>query len=846
MSTPNPMRKVSLRNLAAHKVRLALTVLSVVLGTAFVAGSFVFTDTLQRTFSSIFSDTAQGADVRVSAEDARSIGVPTSDAAVISALPDVAAVVPYVGGQIVVLDESGAAVQTGGAPTIGESYIPADRRLGDDAVFVAGTAPSAPGEVVINEGGAARSGLGVGDKTQVLVPSKGTIDVTVTGIYDTAVESGGYIGIQFFESQANELFSDGNHVQYYDVAGKDLAGSGKSQSDLRDEIAAALPDAKVQTADDVREEAQAQIEQALSFVNYFLLAFGAIALLVGTFIIYNTFSMIVAQRVRELALLRAIGASRGQVSRSVVLEALVVGVIGSAIGFAGGVGLAYGLRALLNAFDLGLPGGTLALEPRTVIVSFSVGIVVTVLSAYAPARRAAKIPPIAAMREEFASAGDSLRTRTLAGVGIGALGAAAVVVGAQSTGGTAAAIVGAGAVAVIVAVALAAPSLSLPIVGALGSVLTRPFGAIGRLARTNAVRNPRRTAATAFALMLGLMLVSVIGVLGSTAKASVDALVDNGIEADYIFSGPPAIGVPTGAGEAARSVAGVDRVAILHPVSVDIDDEPAFGVALEGSPDGLFDTVVVSGSPELTGDSMAVSQSASASEGWNLGSVVDMTSVDGQQVPVTVTAIYEDSPLVGDWMISNEVYQEVTPSIVRSDIVVLVGAAPGTDLDTLRSDLETATKPFVVVQVQDREEFKGAQSQQIDTLLAVLYGLLALAVVIAILGIINTLALSVVERRREIGMLRAVGMQRPQVRRIIYLESLLIALFGAIVGLALGIAFGWGFVRTLRDEGLGLLTIPWGQMSAMLVGSAVVGVLAALWPAIRAARTAPLEAISEA
>ena len=846
MSTPNPMRKVSLRNLAAHKVRLALTVLSVVLGTAFVAGSFVFTDTLQRTFSSIFSDTAQGADVRVSAEDARSIGVPTSDAAVISALPDVAAVVPYVGGQIVVLYESGAAVQTGGAPTIGESYIPADRRLGDDTVFVAGTAPSAPGEVVINEGGASRSGLGVGDKTQVLVPSKGTIDVTVTGIYDTAVESGGYIGIQFFESQANELFSDGSHVQYYDVAGNDLAGSGKSQSDLRDEIAAALPDAKVQTADEVREEAQAEIEQALSFVNYFLLAFGAIALLVGTFIIYNTFSMIVAQRVRELALLRAIGASRGQVSRSVVLEALVVGVIGSAIGFAGGVGLAYGLRALLNAFDLGLPGGTLALEPRTVIVSFVVGIVVTVLSAYAPARRAAKIPPIAAMREEFASAGDSLRTRTLVGVGIGALGAAAVVVGAQSTGGAAAATVGAGAVAVIVAVALAAPSLSRPIVGALGSILTRPFGAIGRLARTNSVRNPRRTAATAFALMLGLMLVSVIGVLGSTAKASVDALVDNGIEADYIFSGPPAIGVPTGAGEAARSVAGVDRVAILHPVSVDIDDEPAFGVALEGSPDGLFDSVVVSGSPELTGDSMAVSQSASASEGWNLGSVVDMTSVDGQQVPVTVTAIYQDSPLVGDWMISNEVYQAVTPSIVRSDIVVLVGAAPGTDLDTLRTDLETATKPFVVVQVQDREEFKGAQSQQIDTLLAVLYGLLALAVVIAILGIINTLALSVVERRREIGMLRAVGMQRPQVRRTIYLESLLIALFGAIVGLALGIAFGWGFVRTLRDEGLSTLTIPWGQMVAMLVGSAVVGVLAALWPAVRAARTAPLEAISEA
>ncbi|WP_084424005.1 ABC transporter permease [Rhodococcoides kyotonense] len=845
------MRKVSLRNLAAHKVRLALTVLSVVLGTAFVSGSFVFTDTLQRTFSSIFSDTAQGADVRVSAQEAGSSGVPVDDANVIAALPNVRAVAPYVGGQVVLLGKDGAAVQTGGAPTVGEAYLADDRRLGDPAVFVAGTAPTAPGQVVVNEGGATRSGLTVGDATQVLVPSKGTVDVTIVGIYDTPVESGGYIGLQFYESQADELFTDGTHVQYYDVAGGDTAGNdlaaqGLTQSDLRDEIAAALPDLKVQTADEVRDEAQAQVETALSFVNYFLLAFGGIALLVGTFIIYNTFSMIVAQRVRELALLRAIGASRGQVSRSVVLEALVVGIIGSALGFAGGVGLAYGLRELLNAFDLGLPSGTLALEPRTVIVAFAVGIVVTVLSAYAPARRAANIPPVAAMREEFASTGDSLRVRTVVGAVLGVLGLLALVVGAQSTGGGAAATVGVGAVAVIVAVALAAPSLSRPIVGALGAVLTRPFGAIGRLARTNSVRNPRRTAATAFALMLGLMLVSVIGVLGSTAKASVDALVDNGIEADYIFSGPPSIGVPTGAGRAARDVPGVERVAILHPVSVKIDDEQAFGVALEGSPDGLFDQSVVAGSGEQTPNSIGVSESASKNNDWPLGSTIDMVSLDGKSVSVEVTTIFADNPLVGDWILSDDVYQAVTPGVVRSDIAVLIGAAPGTDLGQLRADLENAVKPFVVVQVQDREEFKGAQSQQIDTLLAVLYGLLALAVVIAILGIVNTLALSVVERRREIGMLRAVGMQRPQVRRTIYLESMLIALFGAIVGLILGVVFGWGFVRTLRDEGLGVLTIPWGQMVGMLVGSAVVGIGAALLPAIRAARTRPLEVISEA
>ncbi len=841
----NPMRKVSLRNLAAHKVRLALTVLSVVLGTAFVAGSFVFTDTLQRTFSSLFADTAQGADVRVSPEDARSSGVPNEDIAAISALPNVRAVSPYVGGQLVLLGSDGAAVQSGGAPTIGESYLPDDQRLGDPTTFVDGSAPTAPGQVTINEGGAERAGLKVGDATQVLVPSKGITDVTISGIYSTATESGGYIGIQFVQSQANELFTDGAHVQYIDVAGNDLAAQGLTQSDLRDEIAAAFPDLKVQTAADVQAETQAEVESALSFINYFLLAFGGIALLVGTFIIYNTFSMIVAQRVRELALLRAIGASRGQVSRSVVLEALVVGVIGSILGFVGGVGLAYGLRALLNAFDLGLPSGPLALEPRTVVVAFAVGIVVTVLSAYAPARRAAKIPPVAAMREEFASAGDTLRTRTFVGVGLGIAGAAALIIGAQSTGGAAAATVGAGAVALIVATALAAPSLSRPVVGALGAVITRPFGAIGRLARTNSVRNPRRTAATAFALMLGLMLVTVIGVLGSTAKASVDSLVDTGVEADYILSGPQSIGVPTGATTAAQEVTGVDRTAVLHPVFVTIAGQEEYGAAIDGSPEGLLELSMVQGTADLDSDGFSVSETEAANRGWTVGTEVTFDTVDGASVPVTVTGVFTDNPLIGNWIVSGDIYQEVTPSITRSDILVLIKATPGTDLDTLRTDLEAATTPFVVVQVQDVEEFKGSQGQQIDTLLAVLYGLLALAVVIAVLGIVNTLALSVVERRREIGMLRAIGMQRPQVRRIIYLESLLIALFGAIVGVVLGIAFGWGFVQTLRDEGLGTMTVPWGQVVAMLLGSAVVGVLAALWPAVRAARTKPLEAIAD-
>ncbi|TJZ73470.1 FtsX-like permease family protein [Rhodococcus oryzae] len=833
------MRKVSLRNLAAHKVRLALTVLSVVLGTAFVAGSFVFTDTLQKTFDGLFADAAKGVDVRVSGLEEGSSGVPLTELPTLEAVDGVRAVVPAVDGPIVLLGADKKPLQSGGAPSIGLSYTPPEQALGDPDVMVAGAPPAAPGQIALNEGAARKAGLAVGDRTQVLVPTSGVIDVTVNGIYQTPSDSGGFVGAQFDGAQARELFTDGSHVDYIDVA-----GTGVSQSELRDRVAAALPDLKVDTGDQVREDVKAEVNSALSFMNYFLLAFGAIALLVGTFIIYNTFSMIVAQRLRELALLRAIGASRKQVGRSVVLEALIVGLLGSALGIAAGVGLAYGLRAMLNGFDVGLPSGPLQLEPRTVIVALLVGVLVTVVSAYAPARRAAKVPPVAAMREEFSSTGDSLRVRTLVGAVAAVVGGALLLVGSRGTGGGAATTVGLGAAALIVAVLLAAPALSRPVVGALGAVFAKPFGPVGRLARTNAVRNPRRTAATAFALTLGLMLVSVIGVFGASAKESVNSLVDNGVRADYILAGPDSMGVPLGAAAAVEDVPGVADAVELHGVAVKIDDEEQFGTALSGQLDGVLDYTLEEGSAELAGTNMLVSRTTAAEKGWRIGTPVVLTDRDGEQVTTNVTGIYADSQLLGDWMVPESVYEQVTPAAVRAVWAVLIEAQPGADLAAMRGDLAAATDKFLVVQVKDREEFKGSQGKQIDTLLAVLYGLLALAIVIAILGIINTLALSVVERRREIGMLRAVGMQRPQVRRTIYLESVLIAVFGAAVGVLLGVAFGWGFVSTLADEGLDVIAVPWGQVVAMLLGSAVVGVLAALWPAARAARTKPLEAIA--
>ncbi|MFQ6391935.1 ABC transporter permease [Nocardia sp. KC 131] len=838
----SPMRKVALRNLAAHKVRLALTLLSVVLGTAFIAGSFVFTDTLQRTFDGIFANQAKGVDVRVSPKERQALGVPQSLVDQIARMDGVRTVAPSVNGPVVLLYPDGKkAVQTGGAPTFGQSYLPPEKAVAEPDKLVEGAAPTREGEIAINTGGAERAGLKVGDKTKVLIPSHGPpIDVTVTGIYQVASDTGGFIGLLFDDTQARKLFTDGTHVAYVDIAAAGIPGD-----QLRDQLSATLKDYKVQNGEQVRADMKKEISNALNFINYFLLAFGAIALIVGTFIIYNTFSMIVAQRLRELALLRAVGASRQQVGRSVVAEAFVIGLIGSAIGLAGGVGLAFGLSALLNAFDLGLPTGSMAVLPRTIVVGMLVGLLVTMVSAYAPARRAAKIPPVEAMREEFASAGDSLRLRTLIGALLAVAGAVLVVIGAQSTGGNAALTVGIGALALILAVLLAAPAVSRPVVAVLG-VLIRPFGPIGRMARNNAARNPRRTAATAFALTLGLMLVTAIGMLGASAKASVSVLVDKGVQADYVLAGPQLIGVPLGAGDAVRkSVPQVADVVGIRGVGFKVGDDQILGTAPDGPLDSVLNYDIVRGTDTIGDHDVLVSEDEADKRGWKVGDHVDLVSLDAKKIQVTVTGIYKKTPLLGPMVVSPKMYDETMPVNFRTNFLILVKAKPGADLTEMRADLEKATEQFVVVQVQDREEFKGAQGKQINTLLAILYGLLALAVVIAILGIVNTLALSVVERRREIGMLRAVGMQRAQIRRTIYLESMLIAVFGAIVGMLLGLGLGVGFLRTLRDLGIDQIAIPWNQLVLMLVSSAVVGVLAALWPGIRAARTPPLAAIAD-
>ncbi len=837
------MRRVSWRSLVAHKVRLILTVIAVVLGTAFVAGSFVFTDTLKHTFNGIFADADKGVDVRVDAKKASNPGVPLRLVDRIKAVPGVRAVQLEASAPLVLIGKNGKRVSSGGAPSEGTMWNPPGEQIKAPPTFVSGKAPSAPGDVVINEGAAKKSKLVVGDHTKVVLPARGIVDVTITGIYHTDTETGGYVGVEFTKQQALSLFTDGTHVGAVSIAGR-----GVDEKTLRDRVAPLLTrDLQAKTGDQVRKDDQGAVSKALSFVNYFLLAFGVIALIVGTFIIYNTFSMIIAQRVRELALLRAIGADRRQVRRSVLYEASVIGVVGSVLGLAGGVGLAYGLRALLDAMNVGLPSGALVLTPRTVIVAMIVGTVVTLVSAYAPARRAAKTPPVAAMREEFSSGPGSLaaslhrrrhperrrpgcRDRRVSQH----LGRHQHVADRPGTAGH----------------RRGCPAArSGPV--SLRHWRSRPGGC-------PSVRRGRAPGADEFGTQS-----APNGRDGVCADRRPDARQrDRGYrrvnEIQYQCARRrqhPGRLHPLRHGRDARSAAsrqaggggaGVKSMAELHPVLTTINGDDAEGTGVDGSISDVLKIDFKSGGGALTGQNMLVSNTTAQNKHWKLGDRVTLATPGGASVHETITGIYKDNQLLSSWLVSGDTYRKLTPSSRYADFVALVKAAPGTSASTLRAGLDDATNRYYTVDVKNRAEFKGQQASQINGLLGLLYGLLGLAIVIAIMGIINTLALSVVERRREIGMLRAVGMLRGQLRRTIYVESLLIAVFGALLGLALGLTFGALFTHRLRDQGLSVLTIPWGQAVTFLIIAAVVGVLAALWPGARAARTRPLAAIAEA
>ncbi|MDF0529887.1 FtsX-like permease family protein [Tsukamurella sp. 8F] len=852
------MRKVALRNLLAHKGRLFLTALSVLLGTSFIAGSLVFTGTLSRAFDTISSMVAIGVDVRVSPQQesglgdpgggASSPGVPLTVAKTVEADPNVRVVVPALTGSVALRDGHGKVVTSQGPPLIGGEYLPPGRNLDPDALaLTSGRAPAGPGEVAINAGAADRLDLHDGARTQVVTArSPAPLTVTVVGVYQTNSDVGGFVGLLFAHDEAERQFGNGTTVPYVDIGVK-----GESAEQAKNRLAAQFPQYRVQTGDEVRSEFSATVDQTLSFVNYFLVAFGMIGLLVGVFIIYNTFSMLVAQRLAELALLRAVGASRGQVRRSVVLEAVIVGLLGSAAGLGVGVALAVGMRALIAALGGGFPDSSLSVSPATIVVVLVVGTAVTVVAALVPAARAARVPPVAAMRAQDGGSPASIAVRGAIGGALALNALALLFVATTESGKTAAIMAGIAGVAMVAAVPIGGPALAGPVLGGLGRVLAAPFGPSGRLARTNVIRNPQRTSATAFALVIGVALVAVIGTLGSSMQKTVDQTVDTGLRSDLVLMSP-GLGMPLGAIDAAAGTAGVGDRVVTYRMPVTIGKDRTVGGAVEGDLSRAIALDVTAGSAHPDAEGMLVDSKTAEEKGWQVGTSVELGSLlDAPPQRVTVAGIYTARPgLAQGWLVSAAVMDRLYPAAagakagLLSPQAIFVHVTPGASTADVQARLRAAVDRFMTVQVDDANDMKDQQGRQISQLMGVLYGLLGLAVVIAVLGIINTLALSVVERRREIGMLRAVGMLRAQVRRSIYLESMLIAIFGALLGLVLGVLLGASLVHALRDQGLSAVRVPWTTLLVMLVGSGFVGILAAILPGIRASRIPPLAAIA--
>ena len=840
----NTLTKVSLRNVAAHKLRLALTVLAVVLGTAFLSGALMFTNMLSATFDSAVDTALEDVDAVVRPTEG-SIDMDTFNAVRDTEGVDVVNV--FVDVPVVVARQDEVAIQTQLGTSRLMPFYGEGEAVGRAPLLIDGSAPTAAGDIAVNANGAQKYGIEMGEKL-IVVDKDGRNEFTVTGLYEDPLAQETSLVLRVGEHAYLDVYRDGASVPAATVAG----GPG-----VVDRLKSEFPELEVRAGADVSEELSQQIREGLSFVSYFLVAFGLVGLLVGTFLIANTFSMIVAQRTREFALLRALGASRGQITRSVAFESALVGVIGSALGVAGGVGLVALIRVAMARYGMPLPDAGTGLSTRAAVVPLVVGTLVTVLSALAPARKAGQVKPVEAMRSSEAATPQPLRWRTIAGLVLVATGVAAAVYAMgwdDGPTGRRAALVGAAALAAITGLFLSGPALSLPVVPPLGRVIGAPFGAVGTLASTNTRRNPRRTATTAFALMLGIALVTVIGMLGASMKRSVDDVATSEVSADFVLSGPQngVFPLPEDLPERLQSVEGAGETAAYTQAPISVDGQfgyqlGGFGVTdvLQGDPADLITLDMVAGSSSLDGNTIIAPEPLAQEHGWRVGDTLPVAGPSGESVQATLGGLFAPSNILQSFVVSDEAAAATGARGTGRILMIGVNNDGTVDEDQLRANLEELVRHDIVVQVRSTQDMAGEVSAMIDQMLFILYALLSLAVVIAVLGIVNTLTLSVIERRQEIGMLRAVGTQRRQVRTMITLESVQMTVYGAILGVLLGLGLGWAFLTVLEAKGLTTIVVPWPLIGTVLAGSFVVGLLAAVWPAGRAAKTPPLDAIAE-
>ncbi|QIJ63152.1 FtsX-like permease family protein [Streptomyces sp. JB150] len=853
--------KTSLRNFVAHKGRMALSAVAVLLSVAFVCGTLVFTDTMNTTFDKLFAATS--ADVTVSAKDSSDTGETTSSTGKPPVMP--AAVLDEVRGVRGVKSAEGTVFSTSvtvvdadkdslspssGAPTIVGNWNGNDARTME---ITSGAAPKSAGQVMVDADTADKHGLGLGDEIGVIT-AVGTHRAKISGIADFTVTNPGAAMFYLDLTTAQKILVGETGV-YTNV--NVTAANGVTDERLKRDVSAALDGGyKVQTAEEVADANREEVGDFMNVMKYAMLGFAGIAFLVGIFLIINTFSMLVAQRTREIGLMRAIGADRRQVNRSVLVEALLLGVVGSVLGVGAGVGLAIGLMELMGTMGMQLSTDDLTIAWTTPVLGLVLGVVVTVLAAYLPARRAGKVSPMAALRD-IGTPADVKAGAVRAVIGLlltGAGGAALYLAGSAGKASDGSLWLGVGVVATLIGFVVVGPLLAGGVVRVLSAVLLRAFGPVGRMAERNALRNPRRTGATGAALMIGLALVACLSVVGSSMVASATDQLDKTVGTDFIVQNDQGDPIIPQAVQAVKSVDGLERVTEYKVLDADLitpDGKRSKNETINAADPSYAEDVrtkTVAGdlADAYRPDSMSVFEGFAEKHGIKLGSTVKVDFRDGTTASLTVRAITSDEVVVDKgamYASISTVATYVPADRMPLDLLVFATAKEGQEAAAYQA-LKDALHDYPQFQVRDQTDYKEALKDQIGQLLNMIYGLLALAIIVAILGVVNTLALSVVERTREIGLMRAIGLSRRQLRRMIRLESVVIALFGALLGLGLGIGWGATAQQLLVLEGLKVLDIPWPTIGGVFLGSALVGLFAALVPAFRAGRMNVLNAIA--
>jgi len=843
------VRKIVLQGLLAHKLRLALTALAIVLGVTFISGTFVLTDTLHNTFTTLFGRIYQNVDFEVRGTAAFSSNnggagairkpIPQSIATSVRHVPGVAYAQGTVNGYAQFVAADGKAISNGGAPTLGFSYDPNPQLAALN--LSQGTAPTSSHDVVMDAGTAQKYHFKVGDHVRVLLLGPPQTFI-LSGIvrFGSANNLAGATIAAFKLPVAQRLFGDVGRYNAIDI----LTSPGADKSTVQHAIAVTLPKGvEVVTGQTVANEQSSDVNQSLSFFSTALLVFAFISLFVGGFTIFNTFSITVGQRTRELALLRIVGASRRQVFRSVLAEAVIVGTVASLVGLGLGVLAALGLEALLKGFGITLPSGSLVFEGRTVIVALLVGVGVTVVSAVGPARRAVRIPPVAALADYRADEAESSRRRIVIGSVIALLGVASLVFGLTKP---AIELVGLGAFAIFIGIGMLAPVVARPMASVIGRPLARVFGIAGKLGRENSMRSPRRTAQTASALMVGLALVATIAVFGASLSKSATSSVDNAINANYIITSSAqggAGGFSNSVSSAAAKVPGVTAVSTVYQGPFEVRRAVSSLTAV--STDHLPSTVILRmdsghGASSLAAGQLLIDTTTANTKHLSVGSVVPVTFSQTGSSTLRIGGIFKPNALLGSYVVGDGYFLAHFDNPLP--VAVLLQTENGSSATSKAVDRGLGAYPNL--KIQSRAAFKKSQEQQINQLLGLIYALLALAVLIALIGIVNTLMLSVFERTHEIGLLRAVGMKRRQLRAMIRSESVILAIFGAIVGIIVGTALGAAFAASLKQQGITDIVIPVASLVEFLILAALLGLGAASWPARRAAKLDVLTAIA--